>query len=156
MTELVIHPKTGEVLDALASTPPELLADAYAAVRAEQARLELMRRALKAELEARLAIRGVAVMVVGEYEVGVKRGKRSSWDGLELERVVRELIDAGAITARDVTGLLTHGVAVDGNAANSLSRRLIGRHKAAVEACRTREPVTRGFDVVRSLPLTAE
>jgi hypothetical protein len=152
----VVRPDTGELLVELASAPPEVLADFYAAIRDEERRLKAMREMLRAELEQRLATRGVAVLTVGDYEIGVKRGKRSSWDGQTLEDVVRGLIDAGAVTYRDVAGLISHDVKVNGNVANSLSRRLVGEHKAAVEACRSLEPTTHGFDVVRSLPLVPE
>lgn len=153
---LVVHPATGEVLDELASQPPEVLADAYLAVKDELARLEAIRRALRAELQQRLTIRGVARMTVGDYEVGQSHGRRSVWDGDELEHVVRDLLDAGAITHRDIDGLIKHETKVDGRRANSLSSRLVGPHKAAVENCRTWEKDVRGFDVVASLPLVAD
>jgi hypothetical protein len=152
----IVRPDTGELLDELAAAPPEVLAEFYSAIRDEEARLKAMRESLRSELQARLAVRGVAVMTAGDYEIGVKHGRRSRWDGQELERVVRDLLDAGAVTARDVEGLLSHDVSVNGNVANSLSRRLVGAHKAAVENCRASEPTTRGFDVVRSLPLISE
>lgn len=152
----VVHPRTGEVFDQLDKLPAEVLADAYVAIRERQQALEDMRRAVKAELQARLDMRGVARMTVGDFEVGESHGTRSKWDGVELERVVRDLIDAGAIDARDVTGLLRHEVVVNGHAANSLSRRMVGQNKAAVEDCRTREDERRAFDVVPSLPLIAE
>lgn len=153
---VIVHPRTGEVLDALQAQPAERLADAYAAIVAEQKRLKDAAAALKGELQNRLAVRGVAVMTVGDWEVGEQRGESSRWDGQELEQVVRELLDAGAVELRDVEGLIKHETKVDGNAANRLSRRLVGTNKAAVEACRTKERVTRGFGVVPSLPLVAD
>jgi hypothetical protein len=150
----VINPATGELMDRLDQAPTETLAEVYGAVRAQQVRLEDMRRALKGELQNRLEVRGVARMTVGAYEVGESHGWRSKWDGQQLEAVVRDLLDAGVITTRDVADLIRHEAVVNGHAANSLSRRLVGAHKAAVEDCRTREPERRAFDVVRSLPLT--
>jgi hypothetical protein len=157
VTELVVvHPASGEVLENLDTLPAEVLADAYTAIRQEQQRLEDMRRAVKAELQTRLATRGVARMVAGDYEIGETTGWRSVWDGEELERVVGDLLEAGAITLRDVGGLIRHEAKVNGNVANALSRRLVGQNKALVEDCRTREPERRAFDVVPSLPLIAD
>jgi hypothetical protein len=112
-----------------------------------------MRRELKAALQDRLDMRGVARMTTGEYEVGETRGWRSVWDGEQLEHVVRDLLAAGAVTPRDVQGLLHHETKVNGHQANALSRRLVGANKSAVEDCRAREQERRSFDVVASLPL---
>lgn len=152
----VINPATGELVAQLDQAPAETLAKVYAAIREQQVRLEDMRRALKAELQNRLEIRGVARMTVGDYEVGESHGWRSKWDGAQLEAVVRDLIDAGAVSARDVAGLIRHEAVVNGHAANSLSRRLLGANKAAVEDCRTRESERRAFDVVPSQPLITQ
>jgi hypothetical protein len=152
----VVNLATGELVEQLDRVPAETLAAVYAAIRTQQVRLEDMRRALKAELQNRLQVRGVARMTVGDYEVGESHGWRSKWDGQQLEAVVRDLIDAGAVSARDVAGLIRHESVVNGHAANSLSRRLVGAHKAAVEDCRTREDERRAFDVVPSLPLTTQ
>lgn len=152
---LVMHPDTGELIDRLEAEPPELLADLYVAIREHQARLEAMRKLVKGELQNRLDMRGVAKMVVGDYEIGESHGTRSRWDGEALETVVRELIDNGAISYADVRDLIRHDTVVNGNVANALSRRLAGANKRAVEDCRTREPDRRAFDVVRSLPLVA-
>jgi hypothetical protein len=86
----VINPATGELMDRLDQAPTETLAEVYGAVRAQQVRLEDMRRALKGELQNRLEVRGVARMTVGAYEVGESHGWRSKWDGQQLEAVVRE------------------------------------------------------------------
>lgn len=155
MTE-VVNPATGELVDQLDKVPAETLAELYVAVRDHQQRLENTRRALKAELQNRLEIKGVARMLVGDYEVGESHGSRSTWDGEQLEAVARDLLDAGVITSRDVAGLVRHETAVNGHVANSLSRRLVGAHKAAVEDCRTRELERRAFDVVASQPLIPE
>jgi hypothetical protein len=149
----VVDPGTGEVLERLETAPTEVLAAFYASIRERQAQLEDMRRAVKAELQNRLAVREVAVMTAGDYEIGERHGRKSVWDGEALEAVVRDLIDAGAIQARDVTGLIRHDVSVNGHLANSLSRRLVGANKRAVEECRTWETERRAFDVVVSQPL---
>jgi len=151
----VINPSTGELVD-LHQAPVEYVAEVYLQVREQQTRLEDMRRQLKAELQDRLEIRGVAKMVAGDYEIGESHGTRSVWDGQQLEAVVRDLLDQGVVELRDVVGLIRHDTVVNGNVANSLSRRLIGAPKQAAEDCRTREPERRAFDVVRSLPLIAQ
>jgi len=153
--ELVVHPATGEVVGALSSAPPETLADVWLALKERERELKDMRELVTRELAARLHTRGRAVWTVGEYEIRNVAGKRSAWDGDELERVLRQLIDEGVVTASEVGGLVEHQIKVDGRGMNRLVSRLVGNARRAVEACRTWEKGRASFDVVRSVDLLA-
>src|SRR5262245_65871013 len=68
---LILHPATGELLDAsaLEREPPENLADLLAALRDEQAKIKRAEQAVAAELEQRLTMRKRTKWLVGDYEI---------------------------------------------------------------------------------------
>lgn len=144
---VVVHPKTGEVLDAPESETTERLAEVTVALHDAEQALKRMRVELEGELrhryEVELAERGIThpsskhFVVAGEYEVRLEGGNESVWDADELETAVRALVDDGTIDARDVTEVIRHETIVSRSAANSLLDRLGGPAHAAVAACRT-------------------
>jgi len=157
--QLVVHPSTGEYLGdahALEQAPPELLADAFAAIERRMSELREMRKLLDHELARRLDIKDRKRWTWGDYEVSLEGGRRREWDGDQLEQVVRDLVDAGVIGAGEVTDLIRHETNVSGTAGNKLRARLSGASLRAVDDCWTWQDGRRRLEVVRSLPLIPE
>ena len=142
----VVHPQTGEVLD-LEHDGLERLGDVHILLKAAEQALRDMRTTLEGELRHRFAVvmdeRGVVnpssrhFVAVGNLELRIAGGNESEWDADELERVLRELIDEGALTAGDVTDVIRHETTVSRSNANRLLDRLGGSAYARVAACRT-------------------
>jgi hypothetical protein len=59
------------------------------------------------------------------------------WDADELERTLRDLVDEGALSAGELTGVIRHETTVSRSEAKRLVGRLHGRAAAAVKACCT-------------------
>jgi hypothetical protein len=154
--EIVIHPSTGVVLgDApgLEAQPAEILAECFAVVDEQMARLRAMRGLLDHELARRLDEKDRKVWPVGDFEVSLKGGNSREWDGDELEAVIRDLIDGGVVNAAELTGLIRHETKVNGTVGNRLRSRLSGEALRAVDACWTWQKGRRKLEVVRSIPL---
>jgi hypothetical protein len=132
---VVAHPITGELLDAIEAQPPAVLADALLALRERQSQLRKMERVVEDELRRRLAGRERTIVVWGDYEVESRSASRREWDADELEGTLRELLDRGAVDARDLTEVIRHETIVSGVEANRLMTRLSGDAKRAVERC---------------------
>lgn len=155
--DVVVHPATGELLLDLDQQPPEVLAEAFALMKVREAELAAWRKLIAAELERRLSMRQRSVWLVGDYEVRHEAGNESVWDADELERVVRELIDEGVISASEVTDLIRHETIVSRTAAKRLQARLTGHAERAVRACCTwRKKPRAALTVTRSQPLIPE
>lgn len=132
----VVHPATGERLDALEAQPPSVLADALFALRQRQAEIRKMERQLEVELRHRMEVRGRSLLVFGDYEVGVRAGRKSEWDADELEAALRELLDQGTVQAGELTEVIRHPTIVSLSQAQRLVDRLSGDARATVERCR--------------------
>lgn len=143
----LVHPRTGEILDAIEHEPTERLADWQLAFKEAEKRLKAMRVEIEHELRHRYADemerRGITFpsakhfMAVGDVELRIEGGNESVWDAAELEGVLRELVDDGQITAGDYTDVIDRTPAVRRSAANALLDRLGGHAHAAVAACRS-------------------
>jgi hypothetical protein len=132
---VVAHPVTGELLDALEAQPPTVLADALLALRERQQQLRAMERSVEAELRRRLAGRERTIIVFGDFEVQARPAARREWDADELEVALRELLDRGAVDARDLTDVIRHETTVSGREALRLMGRLSGQAQHDVERC---------------------
>lgn len=152
----VVHPSTGEVLDALDAQPPSALADALLALRERHSELRKMERALEDELRRRMATRGRALLVFGDFEVAVRAGRKSEWDADDLEATLRELLDQGTVQAGELTEVIRHPTVVSLSQAQRLVDRLSGDARAAVERCRRWVPSgSPKVEVARSVSLPA-
>jgi hypothetical protein len=157
MTDIVIHPSTGEILGDLQAAPLEVLADTYLHLQDRERQVKEWRQLLAVELQARLVIRQRSVMVVGDYEIRHEVGNESVWDAEELEFVLRGLVDDGVITASEATGVIVRKVDVNRTEAKRLQARLTGPARKAVEACCTwRRKSRASLTVTRNLPLIPE
>lgn len=134
---VVAHPRTGELLDALDAQPPARLADALLALRERGSELRKMERSIEAELRRRLAGRERTIVVWDDFEVQVQPGSRREWDADELESTLRELLDRGAVDARELTEVIRHETTVSRSEAQRLLTRLSGDAREAVERCFT-------------------
>ena len=132
----VVHPGTGEVLDALDAQPPAVLADALFELRQRHSELRQMEHALEDELRRRMATRGRSLLVFGEFEVGVRAGRKSEWDADDLEATLRELLEQGVVQAGELTEVIRHPTIVSLSQAQRLVERLSGDARIAVERCR--------------------
>jgi hypothetical protein len=132
---VVAHPVTGELIESLEAAPPAMLADALLALRERQQQLRAMERQIEDELRRRLAGRERRVIVFGDFEVEARPASRRQWDGDELEGALRELLDRGAVDARDLTDVIRHETVVSGKEALRLMGRLQGDALRLVEAC---------------------
>lgn len=152
----VVHPLTGEVLEHLDQQPPEVLAEALAAIHARQSQYKTTAEALSDELTRRLRIRGRNAGTFGPWEVAFEQGNESVWDGDELEAALRNLIDDGVLDARECVGVITHDPVVHRTEANRLIGRLSGGARASIERCRSWRVKGRGRIVVaRSVELVS-
>jgi hypothetical protein len=131
----VAHPKTGELLDALESQPPAVLADVLLALRERQGEIRQMEHRIEDELRRRLAGRERTIVVFGDFEVEARAPSRREWDADELEVALRELVDRGAVDARELTDVIRHETVVSGREAQRLLGRLSGDALRAVERC---------------------
>jgi hypothetical protein len=157
MTDIVVHPSTGEILGDLQAAPPEVLADTYLHLQDRERQIKEWRQLLAVELQARLAIRQRSVMVVGDYEIRHEAGNESVWDADELELVLARLIDEGVITASETTGLITRVATVNRTQAKRLQARLTGHARTAIDTCCTwrRKPRAQ-LTVTRAIPLITD
>jgi hypothetical protein len=151
--ELVpVHLGTGEVLDDLGRYDPEVLAEALVLLRERKSELEAMRKAIDTELAKRLTERGLPrgrVWVIGDF--GLKFKGKSEWDADELEGVLRNLLDEGQLTSRDVLGLIEHVPKVNGRNVDRLLKRTTGETRNAINQCR--RWASAGLAVEREQPL---
>jgi hypothetical protein len=129
----VVDPATGELLEALHTQPPERLADVAFELRARQGELRKMQQAVEAELRRRMVIRDRRLVVFGDYEVKLTR--ESVWDAEELEGVLGELVDRGAVHASELTRVIRRETTVSRTEANRLLTRLSGSARDAIERC---------------------
>jgi hypothetical protein len=158
MTDIVIHPSTGEILTDLPAVPLEVLADTYLHLQTRERELKDWRQLLAAELQARLNIRQRTILSAGDYEIRYEAANESVWDADELELVLQRLADEGVITPAEATGIIRRPEpVVDRTQAKRLRARLTGQARAAVEACCTWRPKPRAtLTVTRNLPLIPE
>ncbi len=131
----VVHPTTGEQLDALDQQPPGVLADALFELRERAGAHRKMERALEDELRRRMGTRERTVFVFGDYEVAARPRSRREWDADELEATLRELLDQGTVHAGELTEVIRHETIVSGKEALGLLGRLSGDAHDAVERC---------------------
>ena len=153
----VVHPLTGEILDNLAQQPPETLAGVLTTVRGEQAALKDFTLQLESELQRRLELRGRKVAVFGKWEVAVEGGRESVWDPDDTEATLRELVDQGAVEARELGGVIRRETVVSRTEVNKVLGRLSGSARDALEACRVwrdkgrpRIRVTRSVELINA------
>lgn len=132
----VFDPRDGEFIDT-STAPAERVADVLHAVREREAALKAARAELEAELRRRLEVRQRKTIVFGGFEVTLDGGRESVWDPDELERTLRDLVDEGALSAGELTGVIRHETTVSRSEAKRLVGRLHGRAAAAVKACCT-------------------
>ena len=153
----IVHPTTGELLDHLDTQPPEILADALYELRQRTTRMCEMERALEDELRRRIGTRQRAVLIFGAYEVAARSRSRSDWDADELEGVLRDLLEQGAVQAGEVTEVIRHPTVVSASEAQRLLSRLTGDARTAVERCRSWVPSGKPkVEVARSVSLIPE
>jgi hypothetical protein len=131
----VVHPQTGELLDALEAQPPAVLAETLLALRERVAELRAMQGAVEDELRRRLAGRERTVVVFGDYEVEARPSFQRQWDADELEGTLRELLDQGVVHAGELTEVIKHETIVSGREAVRLLGRLQGDARRDVERC---------------------
>jgi hypothetical protein len=158
MTTPVVHPGTGELFDSLDTQPPEVLAETLLALQERQAELKLMVSAVEAELRERIDARTGGlnrIAVFGKYEVEDKPVFSRTWDGEELEGVLRDLIDQGVIHAGEVADVICHKTEVSGTAAMRLLHRLGGQALTDVQGCFTWTKKAGHVKVVPSVALPA-
>lgn len=153
-TELVpVHLGTGEIMDDLSRYDADTLAEALDLLRARKGELEQMRKVVEAELSQRLKDKALPrgrVWVTGDF--GLRFKNRSEWDGEELEGVLRDLLDDGQLSSRDVLDLIEHQPPkVKGANVDRLLKRLVDPAHAAIERCRRWTPA--GLAVERQQPL---
>ena len=154
--ELVaVHPGTGELLDHLEQRPPADLADALAAIRAQQDQLAEWGKVLETELRRRLKLMDRKLAVFGDYEVATTTSRKSVWDVAELEVQIESLVEQGILKAGDVTEVIDRTPTVRAGAATTLIRRLDGASKRAIEQTRTWKEQSGKVTVVRSVELVA-
>jgi hypothetical protein len=150
---ILAHPATGEIIS-IAGAPPAVLADAWTALRERERQLKEWRGLVEDQLRILLAVRQRrGAWPVGDFEISVKGGRYSEWDGEQLEIVLRELVDDGVVLAGEVTDVIRHETTVSASAADRLSRRLAGEAHRAVEACREWKDRRGSIEVVRSAQL---
>jgi hypothetical protein len=147
---IVVHPQTGELVVDLHTLPAATLADVQLALKQREGELRDMRREVDSELRRRfdddLAERGIDVtapqalghvLIADDFEVRVTGGRERVWDPDELETTLRELIDAGALDARDCIDVIEHRSVVRGSEAKRLLDRADSDIKAALRRCHT-------------------
>lgn len=146
----VVHLGTGEVIVDLTAQEPETLAEALLLLRERAAELRRMGQLVEAELKERMADRRPgAAWPVGEFEL--KRVNEAEWDAAELEGVLRDLLERGELTVRDIEGVFRQKVEVSRSTMNRLLDRLSGPAHEAVKRCRTWR--ARGVRVDRAISL---
>jgi hypothetical protein len=153
---VAVNPATGEVLEQLDQQPPELLAEALAAVDARLAEADRWRTALAGELRRRLKLRKTKFTAFGEWEVEASVKRARKWDADQLEVVLRALEADGVIRAGDWTGLITREPTVSGRAALELRGRLDGDALAAVDEAWAWTEKAGPLTVTRSVQLIPE
>ena len=157
MTDLeAVHPGTGEVLEHLDQQPPEALAEALDAIHAREAELKRWGGAIEGELRRRMRALDRRLVVFGDWEVEQPIVRSSEWDAVELEAVLRRLIDEGdGPSFREVADVVTRAPVASRSAATALLRRLQGEAAEAVrETCMWREKPGK-LTVARSVDLLA-
>jgi hypothetical protein len=153
----VLHPRTGELIE-LVSAPPEVLAEALDALSRVELDAKLQRGFVESALRDAMDLRKRKRWAVGAFELAFDERHESRWDGDELERVLRELIDDGVISANEVVDVIRHETTVSRSAAKRLSERLTGSAADAVKRCcswetkRGRLKVARVPDLNDALP----
>ena len=147
----VVHPATGEVLD-LALTSDQLAQWHYELTELKRAIGEALPR-IDAELRTRMG--GCELWPVGAFEVSLQNVNESLWDAEQLETVLRELVETGAVQAGNVTEVIRHETTVSRSEAGRLAKQLTGRARDAVEACRTWRRKSGRIVVERSVQLPA-
>jgi len=150
---LIVHPRTGEVLERLDRLAPETLADALAAVQERQQQLKLAAGALDDELRRRLQVRDSNFAQFGDYEVKLTPRNRAVWDADELEQALREIADAGVMDAGQMTGIIHTETKVSASAANKLLSRLTEKWRRRVKQAQTWQHDRGTLTVTRSVSL---
>ena len=130
---LTVHPSTGEVLDLAASS--DTIAGWHYQLTLIRRAADTALRDVDAELRQRMGER--TLWPIGEYEVTVEGANKSEWDWDELETVLRDLVETGAVQAGNVTEVIKHETTGSAREAGRLSKQLTGAAHDAVEACRT-------------------
>lgn len=132
---LVYDPRDGTVYQQLTDEPTGLLAHLALELKAREQQFKQMREHVEAELTDRVQAAGRKTVLVEGLELTVKSGRGRVWHGDDLEDALRALVDAGALHAGELTGLITHKTDVDGRAALRLLGTLNGTALTMVEAC---------------------
>lgn len=137
-TSLVaVDPRDGRVLADLADEPTDGLGELVLALRDREADLKGWRALIEAELRDRLKAAGRKSVVAGDYEIAYKPGRESVWDASETEQTLADLVDRGAIQAREAVGIIETRREVRRSQAKALLSRLTGEAKAILEECCT-------------------
>jgi len=131
----IVHPDTGEVVEALESAATDRLCDLKLALEDREREMRQMRSAIEFELRSRLEREGRRLAVVGDYEISVDSARTRVWDADDLEVVLRDLVGRGMLQASEVSGLISREVKVDGRKAQRLLGALIGEARDAVAGC---------------------
>jgi len=150
-----VNPATGEILEHLEQLPPETLCETLAAITAREADLKRWRGPVETELRRRLKIRQTKLAVFGDWEVEATVRRESVWDADQLEAAMRQLVDEGAVTASDLTGVITREPVVSRSKARDLAKRLDGAARELVQACCTWREKPGRVTVTRSVALRA-
>ena len=146
----VAHPATGEVLDVHGATGDQL-AEWHQQMRMLKAAADETLKDIDAELRQRMDDR--TLWAAGAWEVSIESANRSVWDWEELEAVLRDLVEAGAVQAGHVTEVIHHETTGSAREADRLSKQLTGTAHDAVEACRAWERQRGRIVVKRSVQL---
>ena len=149
----VVHPATGEVLDA-AGAAGDQLAEWHDQLAAIKRAADTALRDVDTELRHRMGDR-TGPVPMGTWEVSAKTPRTSVWDWEELEVVLRELVEAGVVQAGDVTEVIYHKTGGRAKEAGDLVKRLAGVAKDNVERCRSYKPGTTVLVVEQSVALPA-
>jgi hypothetical protein len=97
MTEVIVVPKTGEVLDITGATTTSLAAVIEAINEAEKD-LKSDRRQIGDELARRLDIEGRRSVMLDDFRIEVSPPTEKTWDVDELRATLAELVEEGTIS----------------------------------------------------------
>jgi hypothetical protein len=135
-TDLVIvDPRDGTLLEDLTDEPTDQLAIVAVELKAREQHLQAMRAAVEGELTNRVQAAGRRSVHTTGHELKVEQSEGRVWDPEDLEDCLRELVDAGTLTAGELTGLITHETKVNGKQAQKLLGSLDGQPRGLLERC---------------------
>lgn len=138
--EVVVHPRTGEIVEIIRATPTTVLAELRdAIVEWERSDIAGWKRAIDAEIRARLDHESVRSAEIGKWKVTVPAPTKTAWDGERAYKAARELVRDGLISETAAGRAVERVVEYKPKHAElkKLAEHADERVRAAIGGCRT-------------------